>query len=248
MLGHPAHCERADAQARARRGLRPRCRRVVRGPSRVPTAGSGARMRRALMPLEDDGGGRRDAGAAHVDLRARGGERVRWRTIHALVELARMPPPTTRVVIVGGGFGGLYAAQALRRAAVRCDAGRPPQLPSLPAAALPGRHRRPLAGRHRLAAALRVAAAAQHPRAARRGAGYRRRPAGACCSATAGSTTTLLIVAAGATHHYFGHDDWASTRAGSEDDRRCHRDSRAHSARLRGAPSASPTRRGAARG
>src|SRR5881409_3614032 len=30
-----------------------------------------------------------------------------------------MPPPTTRVVIVGGGFGGLYAAQALRRAPVQ---------------------------------------------------------------------------------------------------------------------------------
>src|SRR5712691_1567538 len=29
-----------------------------------------------------------------------------------------MPPPTTRVVIIGGGFGGLYAAQALRRAPV----------------------------------------------------------------------------------------------------------------------------------
>src|SRR4029079_13641011 len=32
--------------------------------------------------------------------------------------VARMTASTTRVVIVGGGFGGLYAAQALRRAPV----------------------------------------------------------------------------------------------------------------------------------
>ena len=48
-----------------------------------------------------------------------------------------------RVVIVGGGFGGLYAARALARAPVEVTLRRPPQPPPVPAAALPGGHRRP---------------------------------------------------------------------------------------------------------
>ena len=49
--------------------------------------------------------------------------------------------PAHRVVVVGGGFGGLPAARALRRAPVGVtlvDRATPP----LPAAPLPGRHRR----------------------------------------------------------------------------------------------------------
>ena len=47
-----------------------------------------------------------------------------------------------RVVVIGGGFGGLRAIQALRRAPRGDHAHRPAQLPPLPAAQLPGRHRR----------------------------------------------------------------------------------------------------------
>ena len=55
------------------------------------------------------------------------------------------------VVIVGGGFGGLAAAKALAQGARPRHGPRPPQPPPLPAAALPGRHRRPLARGDRLA-------------------------------------------------------------------------------------------------
>ena len=46
--------------------------------------------------------------------------------------------PHPRVVIVGGGFGGLQCAKALRDKPVDVAARRPPQLPPLHAAALPG--------------------------------------------------------------------------------------------------------------
>ena len=63
------------------------------------------------------------------------------------------------VVIVGGGFGGLTAAQALESAPVRVTLRRPHQPPHVPAAPLPGGHGGPLAGRHR-------AAHPRHPRSA----------------------------------------------------------------------------------
>ena len=58
------------------------------------------------------------------------------------------------VVIVGGGFGGLYAARALAGAAGPGHPARPPQPPPLPAPALPGGHRGAQPGRHRHAPAL----------------------------------------------------------------------------------------------
>ena len=75
-----------------------------------------------------------------------------------------------RVTVVGGGFGGLYAARSLgHRSGSPADAGRSAQLPPLPAAALPGRHRRPVARRDRPAAALGPAPPAQRDGDPRRG-------------------------------------------------------------------------------
>ena len=48
---------------------------------------------------------------------------------------------THRVVILGGGFGGLYAAKALRKAPVQVDRAGSPKFPSFPAVALSGGHR-----------------------------------------------------------------------------------------------------------
>ena len=107
---------------------------------------------------------------------------------------SRAPPPSAgpaaaaphRVVIVGGGFGGLYAARELRKAARRRGrhARRPAQPPPVPAAALPGRDRRPVAGRDRAAAAVDLPPPAQHDRAA--GRGDRHRPGSAARSSLSG--------------------------------------------------------------
>ena len=56
-----------------------------------------------------------------------------------------------RIVIVGAGFGGLSAAQALAGADADVTRHRPAQLPSLPAAALSGGDGRPVAGADRRA-------------------------------------------------------------------------------------------------
>ena len=60
-----------------------------------------------------------------------------------------------RVVIVGGGFAGLFAARALRTRPGRGHAGRPSRAPPVPAAALPVRDRHPVRGPDRRAAAAR---------------------------------------------------------------------------------------------
>ena len=53
-----------------------------------------------------------------------------------------------RVVVVGGGFGGVQAVRKLRRAPVGVTR-RPAQLLALPAARVPGRDRRALTRRDR---------------------------------------------------------------------------------------------------
>jgi hypothetical protein len=60
-------------------------------------------------------------------------------------------------------------AQARPGSRGRSHAHRPAQLPPLPAAALPGRHGRPLAGRHRPAAPRHPAPQREHARRSRRG-------------------------------------------------------------------------------
>ena len=54
------------------------------------------------------------------------------------------PTRRPRVVIVGAGFGGINAAMGLKSADVDVRH-RPPQLPPVPASALPGCHRRTVA-------------------------------------------------------------------------------------------------------
>ena len=115
---------------------------------------------------------------------------------------------THRVVIVGGGFGGLYAAQALRKAPVEVtliDRRNfhlfQPLLYQVATGGLsPGQHRRAAAGR--------AAAAAQRTRAARRGGRHRRRRQRRVLLSDGAVPYDTLVVATGATHHYFGHDEW----------------------------------------
>ena len=78
------------------------------------------------------------------------------------------------VVIIGGGFGGLYCARALARRAGAHHARRSAQPPPVSAAALPGGDRGAQPGRHRAADPRHRAQAAELRRAARRGRRRRR--------------------------------------------------------------------------
>ena len=84
---------------------------------------------------------------------------------------------THRIVIVGGGFGGLQAALGSAEGDRGDHAHRPAQLPPVPAADLPGRDRRPVARRGRLSAARGLQAQPQRARPARRGRALRPRAA-----------------------------------------------------------------------
>ena len=125
-----------------------------------------------------------------------------------------------RVAIVGGGFGGLAAAQALRKADVDVTLRRPHEPPPVPAAAVPARLRHAVDGRLR----------GPDPRDAAQ--------ASATCSVAMAEVTEVdperreltldrgerlgydsLIVACGATTSYFGHDEWAGAVVRAQDAR-----------------------------
>jgi NADH dehydrogenase len=118
-----------------------------------------------------------------------------------------------RVVIVGGGFGGLYAAKALRRAPVRVtllDRNNhhlfQPLLYQVATAGLsPGDIAHPIRGilrRQRNAEVLLAEAAAVDV-------------AGRRVILTDGEVPyDYLVLATGVTHHYFGHDEWARRAPG----------------------------------
>ena len=110
-----------------------------------------------------------------------------------------------RIVIVGGGFGGLAAIRGLK--AVDVDhPHRPAQPPPVPAAALPGRHRA-LAPRRSPRRSACSPRAASHHRARHRH--ERRRGRDTAQLETARRLPyDLLLLATGARHAYFGHDDW----------------------------------------
>ena len=143
--------------------------------------------------------------------------------------------PLPRVVIVGAGFAGLTAARELRGAPVQRHGGRPAQPPPLPAAALPGGHRRAQPGRHLGAHPQRAPAPAQRAGGAGRGDRHRwTRQRGASASPTGSSSRyDFLIVGTGATHSYFGRDDWAPLAPGLKTHRGRARDPAADPARLR---------------
>ena len=135
-----------------------------------------------------------------------------------------------RVVVVGGGFGGLNVTRALADADVDVTRGGPDQPPPVPAAALPGRDRHPAARPDRAGAAPRPGQAAQRPRPARRRLRHRpRRPARARPRArrrTLDLPYDTLVVAAGATHSYFGKPEFAEYAPGMKtiEDARLQRD------------------------
>ena len=142
-----------------------------------------------------------------------------------------------RVVIVGCGFAGLFAAKALRRAPVEVvvvDRTNHHLFQPLLYQVATGRA---LRGRHRAADPRRPAPPAQRARRPRRGRRHRRRRPASSRSTRWDATTKLsydsLIVATGASQSYFGHDEYARRRAGDEDDRRRPRAARADLRRLR---------------
>jgi len=118
-----------------------------------------------------------------------------------------MPETIPRVVIVGGGFGGLYAARALRKTKVRITLVDrrnhhlfQPLLYQVATAALSPAHiavalRRVL--RHQKNASVVLAEAIQIDTKARR-----------LILRDGALDYDYLIVATGATHSYFGHDEW----------------------------------------
>jgi NADH dehydrogenase len=124
-----------------------------------------------------------------------------------------MSPPTTRVVIVGGGFGGLYAAQALRRAPVQVTLVDrrnfhlfQPLLYQVATGALsPGE----------IASPLRYVLKRQRNARVVLGEVVDIDVVGRRVLLSDGALDyDMLVVAAGATHHYFGHDDWAARAPG----------------------------------
>jgi NADH:quinone reductase (non-electrogenic) len=124
-----------------------------------------------------------------------------------------MSAPTTRVVIVGGGFGGLYAAQALRRAPVQVTLVDrrnfhlfQPLLYQVATGALsPGE----------IASPLRYVLKRQRNARVVLGEVVDIDVSGRRVLLSDGALDyDVLVVAAGATHHYFGHDDWAARAPG----------------------------------
>jgi NADH dehydrogenase len=124
-----------------------------------------------------------------------------------------MATSTTRVVIVGGGFGGLYAAKSLRRAPVQLtllDRRNfhlfQPLLYQVATGALsPGEIASPLryvVKRQRNTTVL-LGEAIDIDVAARR-----------VVLSDGVLDYDVLLVAGGATHHYFGHDEWAQRAPG----------------------------------
>ena len=100
------------------------------------------------------------------------------------------------------------------RRACRRHRHRPAQLPSLPAAALPGGDRRPVAGADRLADPRHPAPRGQRPASCWARSRRSTRSAAPSRSRIAPSPTTISCLATGARHSYFGHDDWESVAPG----------------------------------
>ena len=124
-----------------------------------------------------------------------------------------------KVVIVGAGFGGLQCAKALAGKPVDVLARRPPQLPPVHAAAVPGRELPAEPVGDRRAAAQGVPRRAE--RAVPPGRGRRRRLRTAQSAARSPTATTLeydaLVLATGSTTNYYGNDDVEQHALGLKD-------------------------------
>ncbi len=129
---------------------------------------------------------------------------------------------THRVVVIGGGFGGLYAAKSLARAGVSVTLVdrrnfhlfQPLLYQIATGGTSPGDICSPLRSVLGGSRDTRVLQAEVT------GIDAERREVVLTDGRIAYDT---LIVAAGSHHHYFGHDEWARSRARSEDGRRRHR-------------------------
>ena len=146
-------------------------------------------------------------------------------------------PRPHRVVVVGGGFGGLYAARELGKGGDR-GRGHPggsAEPPPVPAAALPGRDRGPVAGGDRPAAALDLPQASATPRCswARRLAST---PSGARFTSGDGGILPYdtLIVATGRPPQLLRPRRVGAVRARPQDHRRRYRDAAPDPDRVRG--------------
>jgi len=118
------------------------------------------------------------------------------------------------VVLVGAGFGGLYAAQALKRAPVDLTVIDRRQLSSVPAVVISSGHRRPVAGRDRFAVAAR-AEPAEDTRvwmAEARDIDVERRRVR--LDGGEAAYDTLVLAPGWSSRHYFSHDDWAPLAPG----------------------------------
>ena len=152
-------------------------------------------------------------------------------------QMERVQPATRhRVTIIGGGFGGpLRGAPAGQGRSDRPDARRPAQPPHLPAAALPGRDRRPRPRRDRPARCARSCGKHRNTTVLLGEAvGLDAERREVLLSDGGPIAYDTLIVATGARHAYFGHDEWAALRAGPEVDRRRDGDPAPDPDRLRG--------------
>ena len=123
--------------------------------------------------------------------------------------------PAHRVVIVGGGFGGLLAAQGLQESPGRGHPHRPPQLPPVPAAPLPGRHRRAVAREHRRPRCESILRKQRNAKVVLgEVVGFDVAAKTVQLKDGAAVPFDTLILATGATHHYFGNDAWADFAPG----------------------------------
>jgi len=113
-----------------------------------------------------------------------------------------------KVIIVGGGFGGLSAAQALKSALIDVTLNRSAQLPSVPASAIPGSHRSLSPGE--VAAPLRGVLSRQKNTRVLLGDVQDIEPAAKRVVLADGASFDYdsLIVAAGSQTSYYGHDAW----------------------------------------
>jgi NADH:quinone reductase (non-electrogenic) len=114
-----------------------------------------------------------------------------------------MPDSVPRVVIVGGGFGGLAAAKALRRTNAQVILIDRQNHQPVSAAAVPGRDVGPEPGTDRVADSRNSRKATQQ-----HGDPRRRVFVDSVDRADVGIEYDYLILATGASHSYFGHDEF----------------------------------------